>query len=124
MDNSTSYLEDKIIYQHRAYQRKPILVIREKALFAFQSTLEVVLTPITDRYLGFTPTQNAYVYGITGGFSSLGYLSLLGPVLYSLYRTDFYQKLTLSGRPLSVVGLPNVTDVRQTILTPTELYMI
>jgi len=47
------------------------------ALFSFQSTLEVVLTPITERYLGFTPMQNAYVYGITGGVSSLGYISLL-----------------------------------------------
>ena len=52
----------------------------DKALFSFQSTLEVVLTPITERYLGFTPMQNAYVYGITGGVSSLGYISLLGIV--------------------------------------------
>ena len=54
----------------------------DKALFSFQSTLEVVLTPITERYLGFTPMQNAYVYGITGGVSSLGYISLLGIVFF------------------------------------------
>ena len=64
------------------------------ALFCIQSTLEVVLmwvqnilifqnadsfknfeplllTPITDRYLGFNSVQNAYIYGITGGTATL-----------------------------------------------------
>ena len=35
-------------------------------LYQFQSTNEVATTPFTDRYLGFTSTQNAYVYSITG----------------------------------------------------------
>merc|ERR1719476_770196 len=56
------------------------------ALFSFQSTLEVVLTPITERYLGFTPMQNAYVYGITGGVSSLGYISLLVIMRYNVHE--------------------------------------
>ena len=41
------------------------------ALYLFQSTNEVATTPFTDRYLGFTSTQNAYVYSITGTLNIL-----------------------------------------------------
>ena len=32
---------------------------------------------MTKYYLGFGPVENGYVYAITGGFSTLGYLSLM-----------------------------------------------
>ena len=46
------------------------------SLYSFISTNEVVTTPFTDRYLGFSSTENAYVYAMVGVSSTLGYISL------------------------------------------------
>ena len=40
-------------------------------IHSFRNFEPLLLTPITDRYLGFNSVQNAYIYGITGGTATL-----------------------------------------------------
>ena len=56
-------------------QTKPLGLLNEvtvlccaatMSLFCLQSTNEAILTQVTKYYLGFGPTENGYVYAITG----------------------------------------------------------
>lgn len=56
-------------------QMKPVGLLNEMtvlccastmSLFCLQSTNEAILTQVTKYYLGFGPTENGYVYAITG----------------------------------------------------------
>jgi len=85
-------------------QMKPVGLLNEMtvlccastmSLFCLQSTNEAILTQVTKYYLGFGPTENGYVYAITGGSASLGYLSLVLVLRFFKERTILLSGLVI-----------------------------
>ena len=65
------------------------LMIKVANALSFKFALPWCLTmySVTKYYLGFGPVENGYVYAITGGFSTLGYVSLVFILRFFKERT-------------------------------------